>query len=55
MREQAPVRLVLYPKEKHGNRRAAARLDFNLRQLRWMEYYLKGPGGDPPTYEIQYE
>jgi len=51
---QAPVRLVLYPGEGHGNRRAAARLDYNLRMLRWLEHYLGGPGGEPPTYEIDY-
>jgi dipeptidyl aminopeptidase/acylaminoacyl peptidase len=55
MRGHAPVRLVLYPGEQHGNRRAAARLDYSLRQLRWMEHYLKGPGGEPPEYEIEYE
>lgn len=52
---QAPVRLVFYPGEGHGNRRAASRLDYNLRMLRWMEHYLKGPGGDPPPTELTYE
>ncbi len=47
-----PVRLVLYPGEGHGNRNAASRLDYQLRQLRWMEHYLKGPGGEPPPYEL---
>ncbi|GEM_PF-3077073 len=51
---QAPVRLVLYPGEGHGNRRAASRLDYNLRLLQWMEHYLKGPGGAPPPYELDY-
>ena len=51
---QAPVRLVLYPGEGHGNRRSAARLDYMLRTLRWMEHYLQGPGGDPPPHEIDY-
>jgi len=50
-----PVRLVLYPGEKHGNRKAAAKLDYGLRMLRWMEHYLRGPGGEPPPYEIDYE
>jgi hypothetical protein len=45
---------VLYPGEGHGNRRAAARLDYNLRMLRWMEHYLQGPGGAPPDYAIDY-
>jgi dipeptidyl aminopeptidase/acylaminoacyl peptidase len=52
--DQAPVRLVLYPGEGHGNRKSAARLDYTLRVLRWMEHYLKGPGGEPPSYEIDY-
>ena len=51
---QAPVRLVLYPGEGHGNRRAAARFDYHVRMLRWMEHYLQGPGGDAPDYAIDY-
>lgn len=51
---QAPVRLVLYPGEGHGNRKAAARYDFCLRLLRWMDHYLKGEGGEPPAYELDY-
>ena len=49
-----PVRLVFYPGEGHGNKRAASRYDYSLRLLRWMEHYLKGPGGDPPPYELDY-
>ncbi len=55
LRGKAPVRLVLYPGEQHGNRKAAARLDYNLRAMRWLEHYLKGPGGDPPDWRIDYE
>jgi dipeptidyl aminopeptidase/acylaminoacyl peptidase len=51
---QAPVRWVRYPGEQHGNRCAASRLDYNLRLLQWMEHYLKGPGGPPPTPEVDY-
>lgn len=51
---QAPVRLVLYPGEGHGNRRAAARFDYQLRLMQWMEHYLLGPGGDPPPYPLDY-
>jgi dipeptidyl aminopeptidase/acylaminoacyl peptidase len=54
LRSQAPVRLVFYPGEPHGNRRAAARFDYNLRLLRWFEHYLKGPGGAPPPYTLDY-
>jgi dipeptidyl aminopeptidase/acylaminoacyl peptidase len=52
--DQAPVRLVLYPGEGHGNRFAAHRLDYNLRMIQWFEHYLKGPGGKMPDYEIEY-
>ena len=55
LRGKAPVRLVLYPGEGHGNRNAGHRLDYNLRMMQWMEHYLKGPGGEPPKYEIDYE
>jgi len=48
------VRLVRYPGEQHGNRRAASRLDYSLRMLQWMEHYLKGPGGAPPPFELDY-
>ena len=54
-RGSAPVRLILYPGEGHGNARAAARLDYSLRSLRWLEHYLKGPGGGPPPVEVRYE
>jgi dipeptidyl aminopeptidase/acylaminoacyl peptidase len=52
--DQAPVRLVLYPGEGHGNRKSAARLDYNLRMLGWFEHYLKGPGGPPPPHKLDY-
>jgi dipeptidyl aminopeptidase/acylaminoacyl peptidase len=55
LRGSAPVRLVTYPGEGHGNRRAASRLDYNLRVMRWMDHYLKGPGGDPPAYPVDPE
>jgi len=49
-----PVRLVLYPGEGHGNRRAASRYDYSLRLMRWMNHYLKGEGGEPPPYRVDY-
>ena len=52
--DQAPVRLVFYPGEGHGNARSAARFDYALRTLRWMEHYLQGPGGEPPDSDIDY-
>jgi dipeptidyl aminopeptidase/acylaminoacyl peptidase len=51
---QAPVRLVLYPGEGHGNQRAASRYDYSLRLMQWMDHYLKGPGGEPPPYQLEY-
>ncbi|CAN5874881.1 S9 family peptidase [soil metagenome] len=52
--DKAPVRLVLYPGEGHGNRRAASRYDYNLRMLQWMEHYLKEDGDDPPPHDLEY-
>jgi dipeptidyl aminopeptidase/acylaminoacyl peptidase len=52
LRSHAPVRLVLYPGEGHGNSRAAARHDYILRLMRWMEHYLTGPGGEPPPFDL---
>ena len=54
LRGEAPRRLVFYPGEGHGNRTAGARLDYNLRMMRWMEHYLQGPGGEPPPHELDY-
>lgn len=52
--DQAPVRLVWYPKEGHGNSRAASRFDYHLRQMRWFDHYLKGDGGEPPEKDLDY-
>jgi dipeptidyl aminopeptidase/acylaminoacyl peptidase len=54
LRSQAPVRLVLYPGEGHGNRRAASRFDYALRSLEWFEHYLLGPGGAMPDPVLEY-
>lgn len=51
---KTPVRLVFFPGEGHGNRKAAGRLDYHLRSLRWMQHYLMGAGGDPPPHELDY-
>ena len=53
IRTDVPVRLVLYPGEGHGNRNAAARYDYNIRLMRWMDHYLTGPGGEPPEPRIE--
>ena len=50
---KAPVRLVRYPKEGHGNRINTNRLDYSLRTMRWFDYYLKGDNLKkemPPKY-----
>jgi len=52
---EAPVRLVTYPGEGHGNRRAAAQYDYGLRVMRWMQHYLQGEGGEPPAPELDLE
>jgi dipeptidyl aminopeptidase/acylaminoacyl peptidase len=53
-RTKTPVRLVLYPGEGHGNRKCAARYDYNLRMLRWLTTYLgKGAHSEPPT-QVEY-
>ncbi|MEM6337071.1 MAG: prolyl oligopeptidase family serine peptidase, partial [Bacteroidota bacterium] len=50
LRGNGLVRLVLYPGEGHGNRRAAARMDYNLRMMRWFEHFLlDGNEFLPPT------
>ncbi|MHC4876564.1 MAG: S9 family peptidase [Planctomycetota bacterium] len=51
---QTPVRLVFYPGEGHGNRASAARYDYCLRLMRWMNHYLQGEGGDAPPFEIDH-
>ena len=48
------MRLVLYPGEGHGNRRAASRFDYALRSLEWFEHYLLGPGGEMPDPVLEY-
>ncbi len=49
-----PVRLVLYPGEGHGNRKAAARYDYSLRMLRWFDHFLKEGRTDLPPWRIDY-
>ena len=51
---KTPTRLVWYPGEGHGNRQAAARYDYSLRLMRWMNHYLKGTGGAPPPHMLNY-
>ncbi len=55
-RTDTPVRLVLYPDEGHGNKKVAAKLDYSMRMMRWMEFYLKGSrkGNKIPEYKIDH-
>ncbi|WP_407874961.1 S9 family peptidase [Qipengyuania nanhaisediminis] len=43
-----PARLVFYPGEGHGNRKAASRYDYNLRMMRWFDTYLMTGDRDAP-------
>ena len=55
-RTDTPVRLVFYPDEGHGNKHTAARFDYSIRLMRWMEFYLKGKkkGKKIPPYKIDH-
>lgn len=50
-----PVRLVTYPGEGHGNRRAASRYDYNLRMLRWFDHFLKERRTGLPPWRLEYD
>lgn len=52
VRTDIPVRLVLYPGEGHGNANSTARLDYNLRMMRWFNTYMKGETGQMPDTTI---
>ncbi|MDP2561900.1 S9 family peptidase [Psychrobium sp. 1_MG-2023] len=49
------VRLVYYPGEGHGNKRVAAKYDYTIRMMRWMDHYLKNGGKEMPTFEIDHK
>ncbi|MFH1321171.1 MAG: S9 family peptidase [Bacteroidota bacterium] len=54
---KAPVRLVWYPEEGHGNRKNPARLDYSLRTMEWFDYYLKSdkPKDEMPDKDLEYD
>jgi len=52
LRSEAPVRLIYYPGEGHGNRMAAAQFDYAHRMMRWFDHYLMGEGGEPPAADL---
>lgn len=49
---KAPVRLVLYPDEGHGFRRASAQLDYSMRLMRWMDHFLLQSNTTLPEYQL---
>lgn len=49
-----PVRLVLYPNEGHGIKNAAARLDFSMRMMRWMDNFLLQGMTSAPEYPLDH-
>jgi len=49
------VRLVYYPGEGHGNRKAAAQYDYSLRLMRWMDNYLMEGNKDMPDYKLEHK
>ncbi|MBN1447947.1 MAG: S9 family peptidase [Bacteroidetes bacterium] len=51
---KAPVRLVWYPGEGHGNRRNPARLDYIVRTMQWFDTYLKDNGKEIPPVIPEY-
>ena len=53
VRGNVPVRLVLYPGEGHGNRKACARLDYCERMMQWFTTYLQGDA-KLPAWELEH-
>ena len=53
---KAPVRLIWYPGEGHGNQKNPARLDYSLRTMEWFDYYLKStkPKNEMPARYLDY-
>ena len=54
---KAPVRLIWYPGEGHGNSKNTNRLDYIVRTTEWFDYYLKdmGPEDEMPCNDIDFE
>lgn len=51
---QAPVRLVTYPDEAHTTTSAAARRDYSLRLMRWMDQFLVEGREEAPPWRIDH-
>lgn len=52
VRGNVPVRLVLYPGEGHGNSRVGSQLDYGMRLMRWMDYYLVEQNDGIPDHDL---
>lgn len=52
LRGKAPVRFVTYPNEGHGNRNAAAQLDYAYRLMRWMNHFVRDQKEGVPPMKI---
>ena len=52
LRGKAPVRLVMYPGEGHGNAKSASRYDATLRMLRWFDHFLIKGKRTAPAMEL---
>ncbi|RUO33945.1 alpha/beta hydrolase family protein [Aliidiomarina soli] len=50
--DNVPVRLVLYPGEGHGNSRVGSQLDYAMRLMRWMNFYLVEQNDGIPEHEL---
>ena len=55
MHGKAPVRLVLYPGEGHGNRKNTSRFDYIMRTMEWFNYYLNSDQPKDQMPEKYYE
>jgi len=53
----APVRLVWYPGQGHGNSKNTSRLDYAVRTMEWFDYYLtsNNPKDKMPDKYIEFE
>lgn len=50
---KTPVRLVQYPGEGHGNRRAASRDDYGRRLMRWFDHFLIDGAKTLPPWNLE--
>jgi dipeptidyl aminopeptidase/acylaminoacyl peptidase len=57
LHSSAPVRLVWYPGQGHGNSKNTSRLDYAVRTMEWFDYYLKSdkPKDKMPDKYIKYK